>query len=143
SSASQLLLKFIEERKSLAIAVDEFGGTAGLVSMEDIIEEIFGEIDDEHDEQEAPMVRKIEDNKYLINARTEIDFLNEKLNLSLPQGDYETVGGYIISELEDLPKEEQVIDLSPYLFTIKKKEGNRIEEIELLINNEHAKESRS
>jgi CBS domain containing-hemolysin-like protein len=131
SSASQLLLKFIEERKSLAIAVDEFGGTAGIVSMEDIIEEIFGEIEDEYDELETPLIRKIDVNKYIINARTEIDYLNKLLNLNLPHGDYETIGGYIIAELEDIPKENQKIELNSYIITIKKIDGNKINEIEL------------
>ncbi len=130
--ANDLMIQFIDQRKSLAVVVDEFGGTAGIVSIEDIMEEIFGEINDEHDEDELP-VQKIDTNTYSLSARLEIDNLNEKFNWNLPVGDYDTIGGFIISEIEDLPSIGQVIDIPPFTFTIESMDENKIDKIKVQI----------
>ncbi|MEX0968319.1 MAG: hemolysin family protein [Bacteroidia bacterium] len=128
--ANDLLPKLIEKRRSIAVVVDEFGGTSGIVTMEDIIEEIFGEIEDEHDVEELTE-EKISESEYLFSARLEIDYLNENYHLQLPEGDYETLGGFILHIHKNIPEEGEVIELPPYEFTILAVDGARIEEVRL------------
>ncbi len=132
--ANELLVKLIAEQKSLALVVDEFGGTAGLVSIEDVMEEIFGEIRDEHDD-EFLIEQKIADNIYLLSARHEIDALNEKYNWSLPKGDYDTLGGLILAKNEDIPTSRDEIGIDHFLFQIINMEDNRIDQVRLTIQN--------
>jgi CBS domain containing-hemolysin-like protein len=131
--ANELLIQFIQERKSLALVVDEFGGTSGIVSMEDIIEEIFGEIDDEYD-NEALTEQLIGELEFLLSARLEIDYLNEKYGWELPDGDFETLSGFILSQTENLPNIGETITYGRFTFTIVSKQAHRIETVRLKIN---------
>ena len=131
--ANELLIQFIQERKSLALVVDEFGGTSGIVSMEDIIEEIFGEIDDEYDEDDL-IEQKVEADEYLLSARHEIDYLNDKYGWDLPYGDFETLSGLILSLTENLPNKGDYVNYGKYTFTIVTKQSHRIETVRLKIN---------
>lgn len=129
--ANDLMIQFITEHKSLALVVDEFGGTSGIVTMEDLIEEIFGEIQDEYDEENL-VEQKIGGNTYLFSARLEIDYLNEKYNWNLPEGDYETLGGMILAITEDLPMKNQVITLPGFEIYIESVQNVRIDTIKLI-----------
>ncbi len=131
--ANELLIQFIQERKSLALVVDEFGGTSGIVSMEDIIEEIFGEIEDEYDSDDL-MEQKISDQEYVLSARQEIDYLNDKYDWELPIGDFETLSGLILSLTENLPKKGESVTIGSYTFTIMTKQEHRIETVRLKIS---------
>ncbi|REG83981.1 hemolysin family protein [Algoriphagus antarcticus] len=131
--ANELLIQFIQERKSLALVVDEFGGTSGIVSMEDIIEEIFGEIEDEYDSDDL-IEQKISDQEYLLSARHEIDYLNDKYGWELPIGDFETLSGMVLSLTENLPKKGESVTFESYTFTVVTKLEHRIETVRLKIN---------
>ncbi len=133
TSAQELLKNFIENHKSIAIVLDEFGGTAGIVTMEDVIEEIFGEIEDEHD-QDKEIEKKINDKTFILSARLEIDYLNEKYKLDLPVlEDYETLAGFIIHNHNSIPVDNQKIQIGSFSFTILKSSGNRLDEVMLEI----------
>ncbi|KAF0204473.1 MAG: cbs domain containing [Bacteroidetes bacterium] len=132
--ANKLLSMFMSERKSVALVVDEFGGTAGMLTIEDIIEEIFGEIDDEYDIEDSEEVQISED-EYVFSARLEIDYLNQKYKLDLPVSDeYETLAGLIISHYEDIPSEQEEIQIDDFLFVITRASESRIEEVRLIFN---------
>lgn len=132
--AHDVLSMFFKNHKSIAIVVDEFGGTAGIVTMEDIIEEIFGEIDDEYDEDEF-IEKKVADNEYILSGRLEIDYLNEKYKLDLPQSDdYETIAGLIISYHESIPDLKEEITIDNFSFSILQASENRIDQVRLKIN---------
>ncbi len=133
TTAKELLRNFINNHKSLAVVLDEFGGTAGIVTMEDLIEEIFGEIEDEHDKDED-MEKQISKNTYIFSAGLEIDYLNEKYKFNIPVlDDYETLAGFIIYNHESIPFVNQKIIINQYLFTILKSSGNRLDEVKLEI----------
>lgn len=130
--ANELMLRLIEEQKSLAIVIDEFGGTSGIVSMEDVIEEIFGEIEDEHDEDDL-IEQKIDDKNWLLSARLEIEYLRETYSWPLPAGDYDTLGGLILSHTEDIPKPGETVSIPPILLTVQSTLDNRIDTVKLTL----------
>ncbi len=132
--ANDLMLKFSKERKSLAIVVDEFGSTSGLVSMEDVMEQIFGEIQDEFDDTEDWIEKRLDEHTFILSGRHEIDYLNEKYNWNLPEGDYETLGGMLIHLYEDIPAENEVITLSAFQFQIMTVTDARIDTIKVIIS---------
>lgn len=131
--ANDLMVQLIKDRKSMAVVVDEFGGTSGIVTMEDVIEEIFGDIEDEHDNDNL-VEQKIDQNTYLVSARLEVDYLNEHFKWQLPSGDYETLGGLILAYTEDFPKQGDLISIPPYSFTIQKTENKRIDTIKVVVD---------
>jgi putative hemolysin len=131
--ANELMIQFINERKSLAIVMDEFGGTSGIVSMEDIIEEIFGEIEDEHDEEDDLVEQQMDAHTYLLSARLEIDYLNENHHWQLPAGDYDTLGGLILAHTEEFPKPGQKVSIPPFLFTVQGTKDNRMGTVKMRI----------
>ena len=131
--ARELMVRFINEHKSLAAVVDEFGGTSGIVSMEDVIEEIFGEIEDEHDE-DTEIELQLDVNTWLLSARLEIDYLNDRYGWKLPTGDYDTLSGLILSYTEDLPKTGETILIPPYTFVVQATEENRINTVRVIVD---------
>ncbi len=122
-----------KKRKSIAIVLDEYGGTSGMITKEDIIEELFGEIIDEHDKIET-IEEKINNREFRFSARLEIDYVNETYNLDLPKEDsYETIGGFIVHHTESIPQINEVITIDKYQFTITKATKTKIEEVILKI----------
>lgn len=115
---TDIFLQFTSGRKGLALVVDEYGGTSGIISLEDVVERLFGEIQDEYDTSEDWVEEKLDEHTYLLSARHEIAYLNEKYQLQLPAGEYSTLGGLIISVHEDLPPVNQRVELPPFSFTI-------------------------
>ena len=133
-SAQKMMQIFLQQKESLGVVVDEFGGTSGIVSLEDIVEEIFGEIEDEHDNSEYVM-KKTESGDYILAARLEIDKVNEKLNLDLPESDdYMTIGGLILHEFQSFPKLNEIVKIGKYEFKIIKNTMTKIELVQLHIN---------
>jgi len=136
-SAQKLLTKFIHDKKNLAVVVDEFGGTAGIVTIEDVIEEIFGEIEDEHDTQ-IYEEKKIAENEYSLSGRLEIDYLNEKFNISLPvSNEYETLAGFLLYYHGSIPLENEEITIKlehTFIIKVLKVDNNKIDLLKLIIN---------
>lgn len=133
-NVQDILALFIKQKKGLAVVVDEHGGTSGMLTMEDIVEEIFGEIEDEHD-HEALVEEMIAKNEFKFSARLEVDYINNKYNLDIPaQGDYDTLAGFIIHHTEEIPKPNSRIRIGRYHIVILKVGGTRIEEVLLKIN---------
>jgi len=141
--AKDLMLRFSKEHKSLALIVDEFGSTSGLVSMEDVMEQIFGDIEDEYDDNEDLIEKRLEDKVYLLSARLEIDYLNEKYEWNLPEGDYDTLGGMIISINEDIPEVNETIIAHPFNFQIISMMDARIDTVKLTIIGEIERKTES
>lgn len=125
--ASDLLSTFSQKHKSIAIVVDEYGGTSGMITTEDILEEIFGEIEDEHDTDDL-IIKKIKENEWILSARHEISLLNVKFHFNLPEGDeYDTIAGLILNHHENIPKKNSIITIGNYEFRILKVSKTRIE----------------
>jgi CBS domain containing-hemolysin-like protein len=131
-SATDLISKFSRERKSIAWVVDEFGGTAGIVTMEDLLEEIFGEIKDEYDTEEFEE-RKLSADEFIFSGRLELDYLNEKYGFELPQNGSETLSGYIINQHETIPHLKDRIIIGDYEFEILNVSDTRIEMVRLKV----------
>ena len=132
-SANEVLTLFIQQHKSVALVVDEFGGTAGMLTMEDIIEEIFGEIEDEHDKEEK-IEKKINENEFVFSGRHEIDYLNEQYKLSLPLSDeYTTLAGLILHIRQNIPKQNEVITMNPYIFRIISTSDTTVDQVQVKI----------
>lgn len=132
-AANTLLKSFTEQHKSIALVVDEFGGTAGIITLEDVLEEIFGEINDEHDIPEY-IEKKIADGEYLFAGRLEIDYVNEKYNLKLPVSDeYETIAGLILWYSKSIPKVGDNIEFDGLKFNILAASNSRIEQVKLFV----------
>ena len=129
-SANDLINKFSRERKSIAWVVDEFGGTAGIVTMEDLLEEIFGEIRDEYD-TEGFEERKLSNDEYILSGRLELDYLNRKYGFDLPENESETLSGYIINQHETIPRLKDRIIIGDYEFEILNVSDTRIEMVRL------------
>ena len=129
--ANKMMRRLMAEKKSMAIVVDEFGGTCGLVTLEDLVEEIFGEIEDEHDRQKL-VERKIGENEYEFSGRVEIEHINEKFDLDIKESEsYHTIAGYILDNLESLPSQGDVFELGDLKFTILNMSAARIELIKV------------
>lgn len=129
--ANKMMRRLMAEKKSMAIVVDEFGGTCGLVTLEDLVEEIFGEIEDEHDRQKL-VERKIGENEYEFSGRVEIEHINEKFDLDIKESEsYHTIAGYILENLESLPSQGDVFELGDLKFTILNMSAARIELIKV------------
>ena len=133
--ASEILEFFTKEKKSVAVVVDEFGGTSGMVTIEDVIEELFGDIEDEHDNEDL-IERKISDVEFLFSARLEIDYLNEQYKIGLPESEeYETLAGYIIHIHESIPQKGEKIETKDFVFNIRIVSKNKIELVHVLSKN--------
>ncbi|MBR0118389.1 MAG: HlyC/CorC family transporter [Prevotella sp.] len=132
-SAQKMMQIFLQQKKSLGVVVDEFGGTSGVVSLEDIVEEIFGDIEDEHDSVNY-VAKKTADGEYLLSARLEIDKVNEMFGLELPESDeYMTVGGLILHEYQSFPKLNEVVRIGQFQFKIIKNTMTKIELVKLFV----------
>ncbi|MBC8313680.1 MAG: HlyC/CorC family transporter [Candidatus Cloacimonetes bacterium] len=139
--ATTLLKKMQEKKTSLSIVVDEYGGTAGLISVEDLLEELVGKIEDEYDEVEQD-IHKINENTFIVNGDVEIEQLIEDYNIDLEEGEYETIAGYLISKLERIPKHNEKISVKNYEFLVKKVSTKKIEKIIIKISPQKSKSER-
>ena len=129
-SATDLIGKFTKERKSIAWVVDEFGGTSGIITMEDVLEELFGEIHDEYDTDEL-LDKKLADGSFVFSGRIELDHLKDKYGFEFIQGDAETLSGYIINYHETIPRQKERIIIDDYEFDILHVTDTRIETVKL------------
>lgn len=130
---NDVLNALIKKRKSIAIVVDEYGGTSGIITVEDIVEELFGEIEDEHDTQDL-LEEKINDREFNFSARLEVDYLNETYNLEIPKEEaYETLGGFIINHTEKIPEQDEVLTIENFYIKIIKASATKIDDIYLKI----------
>ena len=132
-AAHKLMKLFMQQKKTIAVVVDEFGGTSGIVSLEDLVEEIFGDIEDEHDNT-SYVCKQIGENEYVLSARLEIEKVNETFGLDLPESDdYLTVGGLILNSYQDFPKLHEVVTVDRYQFKIIKVTATKIELVRLKV----------
>jgi CBS domain containing-hemolysin-like protein len=132
-TANKLLKLFFDEKKNVALVVDEFGGTSGMVTIEDILEEIVGNIEDEHDVNELTE-RVISENEFVLSGRLEIDYLNEKYNLTLPEeDDYETLAGMILFYHGSIPQNNDVIRVKNFSFKVLRATATRLELVNMKI----------
>ncbi len=131
-TAQDLLVQLTKERKNMAWVIDEYGGTAGIITLEDLMEQIFGEIEDEHDVEEM-VEKELGDNEFIFSGRLEIHYLNEEYNLDIPEGDYNTLSGYIVTQNEDIPDQNEVVQLDRFEIKILKASNKIIQLVKLKI----------
>lgn len=124
-NAQDLMIQLVKERKNIAWVVDEYGGTAGIITLEDLMEEIFGEIEDEHDVEDLTE-KKISETEYIFSGRLEVDYINNEFNLDIPEGEYETLSGYIVTRHEDIPDQGETIRIDHFEIKILKASDKRI-----------------
>ena len=133
--ARKMMQQLMDEKRSMAIVIDEFGGTSGMVTLEDLVEEIFGEIDDEYDVEEE-VEKVVDNNTFVFSARLEIDYLNDTYKLDLPvSDDYETLAGMILHYCESIPEQGQVLKIGNYRVKILKASHMKLDEVELQLQN--------
>ncbi len=126
-----LMLRFINNKTNIACVVDEFGSTAGIITLEDILEEIFGEIDDEHDVEEF-IDEQISENEFVFSGRLEVDYLNDKYNLDLPEGEYQTLSGYLVMTTGNIPENGAIIELDNIRFILEIVSDTKIETVRMI-----------
>jgi CBS domain containing-hemolysin-like protein len=132
-AANKLMNMLLLKKKSIAVVVDEFGGTSGIVTLEDIVEEIFGEIEDEHDNQNL-VAKSLGNNEYLLSGRLEIERINELFDLKIPESDeYQTLGGFILSHHQRFPQLNEVISIGKYKIRPIKQRSTKIELVKLSV----------
>lgn len=132
-AANKLMHQLLQQKKTLGVVVDEFGGTSGIVSLEDIVEEIFGDIEDEHDNTNY-VAKRTDDGDYILSARLEIEKVNEMFDLDLPESDeYKTVSGLILHEYQSLPKLNEIVEIGKFKFKIIKNTMTKIEIVRLKV----------
>ncbi len=123
-----------KKRRSIAVVLDEYGGTSGIITIEDIVEELFGEIEDEHDKDEELIEQIINENEYVFSARLDVTYLNENYKLNIPENDsYETLGGFIVNTTNEIPQPKEEIIIGNFLFTINEASNKKIEVVKMLI----------
>jgi len=133
-TANKVLRLFSSEQKSIALVVDEFGGTSGIITIEDVLEEIVGDIEDEHDTSDL-IEKMISDKEYVFSARLDIDYLNEEYEFNLPENDdYKTLAGLILSTYGNIPRQQESIRVGRYVFTVLKSSSTRVELLKLKID---------
>lgn len=132
--AKELLHLFTKKNKIIAWVVDEFGGTSGIITMEDVLEEIFGEIKDEHDVEDL-LEKTLNKDEYLFAGRLEVDYLNEKYNLQIPKGEYETLSGYILNRYGDFPSKNEIFKIDHFVLEVKTSSKKRIDAVKLKLEN--------
>ena len=135
--ARKMMTNLLEKKRSMAIVLDEFGGTSGMVTLEDLVEEIFGEIEDEHDRNQLT-ARQVDETTYELSGRMEIEEINERFHLDLPESDdYQTIAGFLLFNHEALPSEGETVTIGNFDITVTKKTAGRIELVRLKTNVEH------
>lgn len=127
----EMLNEFLGKQMSIAVVVDEFGGTAGLITVEDLIEELFGEIRDEYDEAEEKMIRKVQGNAFVLSGKVEIDILNEEHDLKIPEGDYETIAGFIMYKIGRIPVKGESFKIDNFTIMILRSDKTKIDLVKL------------
>lgn len=133
---SELMQTFMKKRTNIACVVNEFGGVSGVITLEDIIEEIFGEIEDEHDEEDEFIEQEISDKEYRFSGRLEIDLINEKYGLHIPEGEHHTLSGYLVMTRGEIPDEGEEIELDGYQFIIEEVSKTKIETLRVIVLDE-------